>query len=199
MLASIARKCTKAMIQKGAVQPEDEDIHIYGWSLLLSTAGSFLIILCLGFLLGELWGTMIYLLFFTSLRIHAGGYHANSFAKCFVVTMCWYGAGCVLSLGLPQELYPLALAILLGIALLITLIWAPLEHPHKPLGKDRAKYKKISRTMVLLQTVLILSIAWTIPAFQPYCLWAAAGMAITSLSLFYVIIHPYEKGGSNHA
>lgn len=196
MLENIALRFTTYMIAQGVVPQEDEEIYVYGWTMLLFSVGSFTAILAVGAFLGQLLGTVLFLIFFTFLRSYAGGYHADSFGRCFLLTMTFYSCSFLFHFYLPESYWDWAVLILLLISVFITYVWAPIDHPNKPFrNQQRQTNKKLSQITVLSQTIIIMGLSVWQPWLKPYLLWAALGMAVTSLTLLYVICHPYKKSG----
>ena len=66
------------------------EIYIYGFELLVSSIIETVVIILIGCLIGNLVETILFLISFSSIRLFSGGYHANSYLKCFVVTMISY-------------------------------------------------------------------------------------------------------------
>ncbi len=187
------------MTNKGVIPPEDKEIYVYGWSLLLSTLGSFLAMLLLGTVLGQLPGTLLYILFFCSLRIYAGGYHAASYGNCFWLTLTLYSTAPLFHFYLPPAYLDGALVVLVLLSVFITCLWAPVDHPNKPLNEaEKQQNKKMSRGIVLLQSAVLLGLGLWQPWLKQYLLWSAVGMATNSFTLLYVIGYPYPKGGEMH-
>ena len=196
MLEKVALQLTQIMIRQNIIDPADEEVYVYGWSITISTLGSLIVLLLIGAFLGKLVGTALFLAFFILLRIYAGGYHANSYGRCFFITMLFYAPGPILHFYLPSTYIDLTIAMSMVTAIGITWRWAPVDHPNKPLNiKDKQKNKKISRTIVLGQAAIVTLIGAWQPWAKQYLLWAAIGMAVTSFTLLYVIYNPYKKGG----
>ena len=194
MLEKIALRLTSYMIEQGVVAHEDAEIYVYGWKMLLFSVGSFSSILLVGFFLGQLWGTALFLLFFTFLRSYAGGYHANTFSQCFLTTITIYTCCLLLHSYLPELYWDLAVSVFLLMSIFITYRWAPIDHPNKPFrGQQKQILKELSRIVVLSQTLILLVLRVWQPWLQQYLLWAALAMAVASLTLLYVIYHPYKK------
>jgi len=122
------------MIRKEAVSAEDEEVYIYGWSLLLSTLGATLSILLLGAVAGEFLGTLVYLGFLYLLRPYAGGYHASTYFSCFLLTMTSYAAALLFGFFWPMPLMDWTLILML-FSIVVTFAGAPVQHPNKPLKK----------------------------------------------------------------
>lgn len=93
----LARKGTKILLSRGIIKESQVRLYEYGFELLFSTVITVLFILLIGILWDELSRTMIFLLFFIPIRITAGGYHAKTYSRCFIVTnliamLCVWGS-----------------------------------------------------------------------------------------------------------
>lgn len=193
MLGTIASHLTSNMIIYGVISQDDEEIYVFGWTMLLFAVGSFAAILLIGALFGQLLGTAIYLLFFSFLRSYSGGWHADSFCRCFLTTLALYGCCLLLYFYLPKSSWDGMLLGLSLISIFIIYMWAPMDHPNKPFrGRQKQKNKRLSRITVLAQSIIIISLMFWKPWLKPYLLWAAFGMTVTSLTLLYLIFHPYK-------
>ena len=198
MLEQIALKLTAYMIKHEAVPAEDEDIYVYGWSLILSHTASLSTMLLAAALTGELLGALVFMAFMFVLRPYAGGYHADSYLKCFVLSVGGFGVALLIALFFPVYFLDWLL-ILLPVAAVTTFVFAPVGHPNKPLTAQRKqKNKKISRTVVAVQTILILGLWFLWPGVRHHLVWAMSGMAFTSLTLLYVVLfNPYASHESH--
>lgn len=181
------------MIAHGIIPKEDEEIYVFGWTMLLLPVGGCAVILVIGALFGQLLGSVIFLLFFSLLRSYAGGWHADSFRRCFLTTIAFYGCCLLLHFYLPQASWDWVILALSLMSIFIIFRWAPVDHPNKPFRDgQKQKNKRASRSTVLAQSVLILGFMFWQPWLKPYLLWAALGMAVTSFTLLFVICHPYK-------
>lgn len=86
MLLKISLKFTDYLITKGKVAENRRKIYDYGFELLFSTSSCVLSVLFLGLFFGYLAHTVVFLAYFIPIRIAGGGYHAESYAKCFLLT-----------------------------------------------------------------------------------------------------------------
>ena len=193
MLEKVAAKLTKHMIEKEVVPADDEEVYIYGWSLILSHLASIVTMLLLAAFSREMPGTLIFMAFFFSLRTYAGGYHANTYLKCYLISMSIYLFALLTALFLPVHLLQWALLMLL-FCVLTNFICAPADHPNKPLKEDAKRRNKIkSRIIVSIQTITISALWFLLPDIRHYLLWAMLGMTMTSMTLLYVTLNPYEE------
>lgn len=106
-----------------------------------------------------------------------------------------YALALILYFYLPGIYLDVVLAALLCSAIVITWCFSPVDHPNKPLKtEDKEKNKKISRRLVLGQAAIIILVSLWKPELKQYLLWAAAGTAMTSFTLFYVVVwNPYKS------
>ncbi len=149
MLNKIAKRLTAKLLSNKIIAEDMSDIYIYGFELLLSFFFSTTIIVIIGVLLGRILQTLMFLLIFVLLRSFTGGYHANTYAVCTVVTFSIFGGVLLLSelVVLPLFLY----TILAGLGLVIMLVFVPIEHPNKKItDEQKRKYKYMSIILFLM-------------------------------------------------
>lgn len=148
MLNKLAAKISSKMLQRGVISGEMFDIYVYGFELVLSFLFSVAVMLFVGIVTNRILHTILFLLVFITLRSFTGGYHANTYGVCFMVTIsvfivtillaeyiniCWWYYLLLLSVGLP-----------------LLYIFAPIEHHNKPLEtNDKARCKMISTILFL--------------------------------------------------
>ena len=117
------------------------DIYIYGFELLVSSVIETISLLLIGLLTGKIIDTIIFIISFSSIRVFSGGYHANSYLKCFIVTVAYYLL--VLFSAYIMLAFPNRTIILIAIiTLFLSLILFILMSPVKSKGKSILNYKK---------------------------------------------------------
>lgn len=92
---------------------------------------------------------LVALVFFCIARIFAGGYHTDTFLKCFIVSFL------ILSTGIftgSQFVLPFTVRlVLLVISIILAWIFAPVDHPNKPIiSMDRRKRFKYLSVVVFI-------------------------------------------------
>ena len=86
MLESFADGIVKSLIEKNAISAKEKEVYLYGIMLWITTIiGVFSIIIISSAFFKWYWG-VLFLIFYTPLRVSAGGYHCNSSFSCFIVT-----------------------------------------------------------------------------------------------------------------
>lgn len=143
------------------IEEGDEEIHFYGFQLLIATVFKGIGLILVAALFDLIKETTLFIIFFSSLRIQAGGVHAKSFIKCFILTMLIAFTG-IWVVGLIPKQYALNLQ-LVAIVISITLVYlyAPVETENKPLTKDEVLiYRKRSMITVMLGSVVIMGFTY---------------------------------------
>ena len=143
MLNKIAYKIANKLLANKAIKEEVLDIYVYGLELLLSSIFSAGVIITIGTLLGRFPETVAFLITFSVLRSFTGGYHANSYWKCSVITLSVFGIVIILSEIISVQLFWYGILTIIGILLL--LIFAPVDNPNKRLTvEQKSKFKIVS-------------------------------------------------------
>lgn len=153
MLNKTAVRLAKKLLSLQIITEEVFDIYVYGLELLLSFFFSSSVIVLIGAILGRVIETLVFLLVFVLLRSFTGGYHANSYLMCSIVTFSTYGVVLLLSelLALPLIAYIL-LAIFGGV---MVLAFVPIEHPNKRISDSQKKKYKIVSFILFLTFVAL--------------------------------------------
>ena len=115
----LARKSTELLVNRGKICHTQISIYEYGFELLFSTVGTLSFILILGVLGNYISQAIVFLLYFIPVRIAAGGYHAKSYGRCFMLT----NTVAIICVAVSEFLWQIN-SIYLQIILLIGFVWA---------------------------------------------------------------------------
>ena len=143
MLKKIAVNLSKRLLSHNMITEELFDIYVYGFELLVSSLFSTVTVLLIGSILGRILQTIAFLITFILLRSYTGGYHANTYFLCSLVTFSSFGLVLTLSELLFVPIYVYLLFAVSGVV--IVLLFAPIENKNKKLSdKKRVKFKIVS-------------------------------------------------------
>jgi accessory gene regulator B len=157
LLENIAEEMTFLLLKNKIIKHEDSDIYIYGFQVMISSLMVTISLLTLGIALNKLLMTLVFMFVFVSLRINTGGYHANKFRECLTFSLIIYLMEILLVKFIPNEYKGIVSIILLSFGTSIIFAKAPIEHKNNPLTlKEKIKYKKISRMISLVLSIVIL-------------------------------------------
>lgn len=110
--------------------------------------------LIIGMLFKQFVPTVIFLLFFLSLRKRTGGYHADKFWQCYLATIITYIGIIQMAAVLAEKTY-IMYAILL-LAVLVIEIIGTVNHPNIDMNKNELQEnKKSARLLVLMEAAVI--------------------------------------------
>lgn len=146
MLHSLSKRIAFLVCEKTDLLPLE--IYVYGFELIISSIIETSALLLVGFLIGKIIETMLFLFSFSSIRFFSGGYHANSYLKCFAVTLVNY----FLVLFLYNNLIDFSVNIILVFSLvtfILSLILFIKVCPVKSKGKTILNYKMQKRLSVI--------------------------------------------------
>ena len=154
MVEKIVMELVAQMEDRKIIEKSSRDYYEY----VLVTLAEHIIgvgtMLIIGMLFKQFISTVIFLAFFLSLRKRTGGYHADKFWQCYLLTIITYIAIIQMAPVLSQKKV-IMYAILLFAVLVIEVI-GTVNHPNIDMNKDELQEnKKSARLLVLMETAII--------------------------------------------
>lgn len=147
MLEKVSDKIANSLVLQGIISKDDVEVYSYGLALLISFLFNTLVMLIVGGLIHRLIETLLFLAVFVLLRSFTGGYHADTFQKCMIITFSTYGSVIMLS-SINVVLPVYFVAVLVGF--FIVLAMAPVEHPNKEISDRKKVHHKITSIALYL-------------------------------------------------
>lgn len=155
-------KISKAMAKKLAMssEPEKEEIYVYGLELIITTFLGLASIVLVSGVLSEWSSAWIFTGIFVPLRLCTGGYHADTYGKCFVISNLSY-----LSLLIIKKLTEGRVPMLVWFMLLAIACWyigknAPVLHRNQMINEQKQKRNhKTARVLLIVDVAVSLSFA----------------------------------------
>ena len=161
MLNKISYKLSSIVANNTGVDEETREVYQYAFELILTTIIGFAAILAIAMLsIGIEYG-IIFLIFFSSLRTVAGGYHADSYLKCFCVS-CVMFVGVVIAYRILLSLDIRAgwLTIIAVVSGIYIILRAPVLHRNQPLNERKIqKNKQMAKIIVITELAVICLLA----------------------------------------
>ena len=185
MLATIAARLTDQLYFRCPLDPSKKAIYEYGIQLSLSTLASMCSIVMLGLLLKNPASAFIFLGVFFFLRLFSGGYHATTYARCFLLTNSVYLAVVGASYWIVHfQLYHL-LPVIVVVSCVVVMALSPIRNKRHPLSeKTYRKNRKIAVVLVSIESSLFLLLFfWRI--FQPYV--TVSTMSLTAVAVMMLV------------
>ncbi|WP_372997725.1 accessory gene regulator ArgB-like protein [Lutispora sp.] len=122
----------------------------FGIECLLSEASKTIIYILFFSFLSLTTEFLVAFLFFTAIRVFAGGYHEETYWRCFITSLLFLGSCIFLGLSLNITIYG-KIAIIIFSAI-IAYIFSPVDHPNKPIISEqrRKKLKYLSIGVIIM-------------------------------------------------
>lgn len=160
MLRLISERSTKVLLENGIIPDKKQAVYIYGFELFYSTAFCVISILTLGVIFDYFGLAVAFLLYFMPVRVAAGGYHAKSYGRCFLLT----NSVALICIFLSKLLWnTLEQEFILWIFFVVSFwyIWkeAPVVTKKHPLKVDRIRKNRRYAHIILIAETIILLIA----------------------------------------
>ena len=187
-MKSISGTIANTLWTQGIIQEEDVDTCRYGLDVFISSALEITSILLIAAFVGNFFQTVLLFATFIPLRVYAGGYHADTKLKCYLISLGVYGVFTAIMNILPQGLYSLMNMLIAVFSLIMILITAPVIHKNKGVNEtERKHYRKFSVWICSVETVAILLLTAIFPK-SPYIVSLAIGQAAVTISIIAAIV-----------
>ena len=158
-------------------------VYAYSIEVLLSLLINLLILSTFSYIFDKKLQLLIFIIFFSSLRMYAGGYHAKTHIGCFAASLSAFVM--TIMSGTYLTRYGEIILILGGMfSILMVFRFAPVDTENKPLSKnERKKYRTISRAIVLILSLAAALLYLTRAKTGYLYINAILAMVIESVSL----------------
>lgn len=158
MLHAISVKLTRKMMKNLKRIECGEEVYVYGLELILSTMAGILTILFSALFFSVFVESIIFLSVFMTLRIFTGGYHAETYRKCFVCTVGLFWVSILIKniiiVSGSEEIW----LSLLFVSCIYISLRAPVINKYQPLS-DKKKIKNIKKSILVIWIYLFI-IGW---------------------------------------
>lgn len=153
----ISENISRILAEYNIIQKKDAAICTYGIVLFLTSVLEIGAILIISLFLGNFTETVVFLLGFLPIRIYAGGYHADTKLRCFLILVCVYIMFTLLMMIDIVEIYKYAMIAVPVAVIMCVYLWAPLKHKNKSLNyKEKKKFRAISLTVSVIEGVAVI-------------------------------------------
>lgn len=153
------RKLVDLLLKNKLISQAEYENYVY---VLLGDAESLIVlvsILILAFFLKKEMPTMLFLISFFCLRNRTGGYHLDSFCKCYWGTMAIYILVSIIAC-MASECTEIVLGSA-AISTVIILLFGSINHPNIHMDNDELKESKaMSRVIVIIEFCVLLFLSW---------------------------------------
>lgn len=156
MIERFANMLANQMEKERFLKHEMKDHYIYAIITMCERWITMTTILCLSVFLNQCIPTILFLIFFLSLRKRTGGYHANSFIECYFESIATYILVIVLSTILVN--YMNLVYLFLAFSVILIVIIGTINHPNVAMNDlELQESKRAARYMISLESMVIIA------------------------------------------
>lgn len=179
---------TDILWKQGILQDNDINKCNYGLDIFISSTLEVLSILIISLFINNFIETLLFFIAFIPLRIYAGGYHAKTRLKCFIISIVVYTLFTVTIAAIPEKYYGLSSSLLTLISLTIILPNEPVIHYNKTVTKiEKNIYKRISSKICIAETLFLIFLSIAAPN-NKFELSIALGQTSVAISMLIAIV-----------
>lgn len=192
----IADFLTGYYIRKNVISKERAEIYCYGFKLIIADMINFSLIILLGILSSHIIDSIVFLITLCGLRQFCGGFHAKTFWLCRLSMISTCGVVIVLTniISVHTGIWLEATIVLNIVSIIFIGIFAPIEHPSKPLSAEQKRNNKIKSiiTSFILSVISISLVAMRIK------LGVTISITLTAVTVFMIVSIVLKKGGGQN-
>lgn len=183
MVKSSANKVTSFLYYNNYIDSDkyDYEVYLYGFESLIAVILNIISILLIGLVFDRFMHTIVFLACYCPLRQFTGGYHADTYEKCFFTFVIIF-IGTILIANNLSDIGLKPLIILFSVLNWISIcLLSPVQHFNKPLTDiEKIKYKKNARLIssVVLLFILVSKNYFIYSAFALFWINIMLNMAI---------------------
>ena len=196
MIQKLSAKLARNLISIGKLQNVSESVLCYGCELILTSVIGLLLLIILSLLIHRPLAWIFFVISFAPHRTSAGGYHADTHTRCYMVTSTMFLVGTSIAYGITWSRYSYLLISFFS-ALLVSLL-APVAATNKPLSPKRHKTNRIRSLLLaifnMLLAILLLIVNTEYRAANMYY----SGILFAAISLIIGKIKLLLKGEKNN-
>lgn len=184
MIDKLSRKLTQKLIDNGIIAFDDWEVYMYGMQMLIFGAFKLVGFMLIAWVLGWLAEAFVFITVFSLLRAYAGGYHEDTYLKCFLMT----SGVTFLSIWIVKKYFVsesiIYTAIIVAVAAVLVFIYAPVDSPSKRMvGREKAVFRARSLTVLFVEVTVIIAAYVISPNMTAFCNIAAMAMLFEAITL----------------
>lgn len=171
MFQQCSTKITRWLCRKNLIGKSSADVYQYGIQQLLTLILNLISFLIIGMIFHVIFPTVLFLLFYSILRVYAGGYHAKNSLRCWLFSIVIVILFAILFQYLPMTYIGCNIFTLFCIIFIIC--FSPVGCKNKPLDEREKKHYRTRSILILFAEVGI----------QQFFFWIGLGKVTFSVTL----------------
>lgn len=138
----LVAKITNRLVQRHIIKQSELSIYRYGLENFFIFSLEMMSVFIISIIIGILWETCIYYLSFIPLRIFAGGYHADTRLKCYLISLLAFGIFSFLLKISSFNLNSYVILVISTFSVIVIYILSPIVHKNKRISAEQVLYQR---------------------------------------------------------
>lgn len=189
----------RRMVAGNVISKDETAVVRYGLEVFFISFLELAAIFVLASFVGNLANTVCFFLAFIPLRVFAGGFHASTRLRCFILSLMVYGLFTTAMVFIPTTWYEWTIASSIVLTGLIVWRWSPTIHINRRFNEyDHWRFRRLSLKIFFLECLICFIMQIAFPA-SAASMAMALGMFSESIAIFVAVLdkQPYKrsKGG----
>jgi accessory gene regulator B len=187
MLENLAKSTARFFVSQNIVKSEYEDIYAYGMEILLSTVINGVIVLFIAILSDTVLPSLLFFTAFILMRRSAGGYHAKTHIGCMMILIAVHLMFMVLINVIPDSIIPILSYFSIAYSCISVYLFAPVEHPNKPLSSDDRRKLRV-KSLIYILSISVVDLFMIFCAYYDMSLCLSCGIIVSTTGMLAEII-----------
>ena len=187
MLENLAKSTARFFVSQNIVKSEYEDIYAYGMEILLSTVINGVIVLFIAILSDTVLLSLLFFTAFILMRRSAGGYHAKTHIGCMMILIAVHLMFMVLINVIPDSIIPILSYFSIAYSCISVYLFAPVEHPNKPLSSDDRRKLRV-KSLIYILSISVVDLFMIFCAYYDMSLCLSCGIIVSTTGMLAEII-----------
>ena len=155
----ISENISAMLNSSGIINKNEAELCKYGLDSFIATFIEIAAILILSVALNNVVETVLLFLTFIPLRVYAGGYHADTRLRCFLISLLVYAMFTLSLKFILMDFYELFIFGYVVISMIVIFCFSPVVHKNKKVNDiERKNYRKFSIIIALLEIIIIAAV-----------------------------------------
>lgn len=185
MIEILAKKITNKFIDSNIIKSEDKEIYNFCFETTIVILLSYSLLFILSIIFNEFISSFVFIFSFSSFRKICGGYHANNYLKCGLMSLASY-LFLILIIKKFNTVFEVSTSVLI-IGTIAIIFLSPIQDDNKPFSrKQKKRFKLISRglaTILILVFIILEIFGFHRLISNKYCFSFCYGVDLIAFSL----------------
>lgn len=155
MIEYISKQLTGFIKKYESNDDNSEEILLFGSRILVTTLLNWLVVLGIGIITRQFFGSLIFLISYSVLRGIVGGHHAKSMQRCFGMSIGMFVVTAIMHPFFEKNMRELQIIVI--ILAIFVIKYAPLETRQNPMPQKIKRKRKLKSIITVICQIIVFS------------------------------------------